>query len=55
MPRNICKKCGQRECEYFEPVGPDDEGYESPNCMYCNDKEIVHANERREWHYYHDD
>ncbi len=55
MPRNICRKCKLRECEYFEPVGPDDDGYESPNCAQCNDKEIERSNERREWHYYHDD
>lgn len=55
MPRPICKKCGKYEVEVFEPVSSDDDGYVSPYCGHCNDREIEKSNEQREWNYYHNE
>jgi hypothetical protein len=52
MPR-ICPKCQKREREYFEPCGADDEGYLSPYCGPCADREYEAHQERREFDYYH--
>lgn len=55
MPTDLCKKCSKYECESFDPINSDDEGYVSPYCIYCNDREIESSNERREWNYYHNE
>lgn len=41
-----CKRCGKWEVEEIED-------WISDMCGNCNDRDIEHANERREWNYYH--
>lgn len=43
----ICIKCKKREVEDFG------DGEDSLQCGDCNDRDIKHSNERREWNYYH--
>lgn len=43
-----CKRCGAQEVEQIDD-------WISDQCPHCNDKDIDHANERREWNYYHRD
>ena len=42
----ICRRCGKYPVEVIED-------WQSDCCGYCNDRRIEHANERREWDYYH--
>lgn len=46
-----CASCGKPGVETFSCE--EDGEVDDPNCPRCNDKLIDHANERREWDYYH--
>ena len=43
-----CIRCKRWEVEQIDD-------WISDQCPSCNDRDIEHANERREWHYYHTD
>lgn len=48
----ICCKCKKRPVEVI-PEADDGADWISSQCGSCNDRDIEHANERREWNYYH--
>lgn len=45
-PGDLCLKCKKREVEVIDD-------WVSTQCPNCNDLDIQHSQERREWNHYH--